>query len=323
MRQKNLFETVPCTLCGSTRHRVIYKADHQREQDKDLAKKFRASGDELLIDQLVQCTTCNLVFINPRLKASLVQKGYEDGSDEVFVSQAGARERTFAKALKHIERFVPRKGALLDIGTAGGSFLAAAKKRGWRVSGCELNAWMVNWGNKHYGLNIQQGTLFEQQYKSSACDLVTLWDVIEHTPDPAAVVRECARILKPSGLLIINYPDIGSWIARLMGRRWLFLTSVHLYYFTRKTMHALLNQAGFEILEIKPHMQQLEMGYLAHRVQQYSPLLSRSAQAVVKALGLQRQHFPYWLGQTFVIARKNFLSATAASVQKAGSPRRQ
>ena len=45
-------------------------------------------------------------------------------------------------------------------------------------------------------------------------DVVTLWDVIEHTPDPRAVLDRCRELLKPGGLLIVNYPDIGSWIAR-------------------------------------------------------------------------------------------------------------
>lgn len=304
MHTKKSFETVPCALCGSRKYRVIYEAQYSKEKDHDLARKFRASGDELLIDQLVQCFNCSLVFINPRLKSSLVTQGYAAGSDEVFVSQAAARERTFSKALKSIECFAPHKGSLLDIGTAGGSFLAAAKRRGWNVAGCELNRWMVRWGNKHYGIKIQQGTVFEQHYKKESFDMVTLWDVIEHTPDPAKVARECNRILKPQGLLVINYPDIESWIARLMGRRWLFLTSVHLYYFTRQTMQKLLDAAGFDVIVVRPHVQELELGYLAQRLHLYSRTLSHILAPFVSALGLQHQPMPYWLGQTFVIARK-------------------
>lgn len=304
MQNKKSFETVVCTICGSGKYSVIYVADYNLEKDKDLAQKFRASGDELLVEQLVKCADCGLVFINPRLKSSLVTKGYEEGSDEVFVSQAPARERTFSKALKRIEKYIPHKGTVLDIGTAGGSFLAAAKKRGWKVSGCELNVWMAKWGNAHYALNIKQGTVFEQHYPAVSFDMVTLWDVIEHTPDPAKVVKECNRILKPRGLLVINYPDIGSWIAKLMGRKWLFLTSVHLYYFTRNTMHDLLERAGFDIFVIKPHIQRLEMGYIAKRMHQYNPFLSQCSMLWVNALKLQHKQIPYWLGQTFLIARK-------------------
>ena len=102
MENKKYFEKVNCTICGSSKYSVIYEADYSLEKDRDLAQKFRASGDELLVDQLVKCADCGLIFINPRLKSSLVTKGYEEGSDEVFVSQASARERTFFKALKRI-----------------------------------------------------------------------------------------------------------------------------------------------------------------------------------------------------------------------------
>lgn len=323
MPDKKLFETVSCTMCGSKHFSVIYKADHGKEQDRDLARKYRASGDELLIDQLVRCLHCNLVFINPRLKSSLVTKGYSEGSDEAFVSQVEARERTFFKALKKIEQYIPQKGSVLDIGTASGSFLAAARKRGWDVHGCELNKWMVHWGNKHYGLSIEQGTVFDQKYRAESFDLVTLWDVIEHTPDPAKVVHECNRILKQHGVLVINYPDIGSWIARLMKRKWLFLTSVHLYYFTQDTMQRLLEQAGFEVVLLRPHIQQLELGYLAQRLRQYSPVLSRIAVLGVKSLGMQHQPTPYWLGQTFVIARKRLAPKKEAIERKFLSPKKR
>jgi hypothetical protein len=59
--------------------------------------------------------------------------------------------------------------------------------------------------------------------------------------------------LKEDGLLVINYPDIGSWIARLMGRSWVFLLDVHLYYFTRATIHKLLDDAGFDVVCMRPH----------------------------------------------------------------------
>ena len=92
---------------------------------------------------------------------------------------------------------------------------------------------------------------------------MTLWDVLEHTPDPKSEVREAHRLLNDEGLLVINYPDIGSWIARVMGRSWVFLLDVHLYYFTRATIRKLLEDAGFEVVRIRPHFQRLALGIRA------------------------------------------------------------
>jgi spermidine synthase len=132
---------------------------------------------------------------------------------------------------------------------------------------------------------------------------VTLWDVIEHTLDPRAMLEHCRGLLKPGGLLVVNYPDIGSWAARLMGRRWLFLTSVHLYYFDRRTMSQMLESTGFRVETVSPHVQRLELDYILFRGSLLSEALSSAARAVARTARLGRRQVPYWLGQTFVVAR--------------------
>lgn len=298
----SLYETVPCNLCGGTSYRTIYPATERPVTN--LTAEFRSSGDEPLKDQLVACRTCGLQFVNPRLRTDLILDGYREGADERFVSQAAARERTFARALKLIETHAPARGRLFDIGTAAGSFLHVAAERGWKVSGCEPNRWLCEWGRRTYGLDIRPGTLFDHRYPERAFDVVTVWDVLEHTSDPMAFLRECHRLLVPRGLIVVNYPDIGSWIARLMGRRWLFLISVHLYYFTRRTAGEALNRAGFEVVQMRPHIQRLELDYVLKRAEPLAGPLARGAGDVMSSLGLSHWQVPYWLGQTLVIARK-------------------
>ena len=121
-------------------------------------------------------------------------EGYAGGSDEQFVSQAAGREITFNKCLDLIERAWKRApGRLLDIGTGGGSFPYIASKRGWQADGCEPNRWLCEWAFKNYGLAIRPGTVFEQRYPSESYDVVTLWDVLEHTPDPKS--RNPSRLI--------------------------------------------------------------------------------------------------------------------------------
>jgi SAM-dependent methyltransferase len=303
-KHEELLEYVRCALCGADDADTIYEAQYDREKDVDLVEKFRASGDELLIDRLVRCRRCGLQYVNPRLRGELILTSYTEGEDATYVSQLAARERTFDAALSEIERLAGGRGRLLDIGTAAGAFVAAAVKRGWDAEGCEPNRWLGEWGSRHYGIRIRQGSIFEQHYTDGTFDVVTLWDVIEHTPDPRAVLDRCRALLKPGGLLIVNYPDIGSWIARALGRRWLFLTSVHLWYFDRATIARLLDAAGFDVRTIRPHYQRLELDYILQRGAILSAALSKIARGVVKPLGIGRAQVPYWLGQTFVAAKR-------------------
>ena len=299
-----LLEHIPCFLCGADDYDVVYEAQYDREKDVDLVRKFRASGDELLIDQLVRCRQCGFQYVNPRLRGDLILGSYAEGEDPTYVSQLSARERTFASALEEIERANGGPGRLLDIGTAAGSFVAAAAARGFDAEGCEPNRWMAEWGSRHYGIRIRQGSVFEQPYAEGSFDVITLWDVIEHTLEPRQMLERCRALLRPGGILVVNYPDIGSWIARALGRRWLFLTSVHLYYFDRATMGKMLHRTGFEVERVRPHFQRLELDYILFRASVLSTALSSAARAAIRPLGLSRVQVPYWLGQTFVLARR-------------------
>ena len=291
-------------MCGAADAETVYEAQHLDGAARDLVRTFRASGDELLVDRLVRCRSCGLQYVSPRPLASDIVDAYSGGDDPAYVSQVAARERTFADAVAHIETILPGRGRILDVGTAAGAFLAAARGRGWHVEGCEPNAWLAEWGSRHYGIAIRTGELFDQSFAPGSFDVVTLWDVIEHTPDPTRVIRTVRDLIRPGGLLIVNYPDIGSWIARALGRRWPFLSSVHLYYFTRETMRRLLERHGFDVIEIRAHFQRLELDYLLSRGAVVSGALSRSSRAVAKGLGLSGRQVPYWIGQTFVAARK-------------------
>jgi SAM-dependent methyltransferase len=299
-----VLEYVNCLLCGSNSYDVIYEAQYENEKDMNPVEKFRASGDELLVDQLVRCQACGFQYVNPRLRSDLILSGYTEGQDPTYVSQIEARERTFTASLDRIERAAGGKGRLLDVGTAAGAFVAAARKRGWDAEGCEPNHWMADWGTRHYGISIRKGDLLQQDYPAASFDVITLWDVIEHTTDPAAVLARCRALLKPGGILVVNYPDIGSWIARVLGRRWLFLTSVHLYYFDRRTITRLLEHSGYRTEAVRPHVQRLELDYILFRGSVLSPKLSCVARAVARTLGIGRAQVPYWLGQTFVLGRK-------------------
>jgi SAM-dependent methyltransferase len=141
-------------------------------------------------------------------------------------------------------------------------------------------------------------------FPDASFDVITLWDVIEHVAQPAEVLATIHGMLKPEGRLLVNYPDYGSWMARLLGRRWPFLLSVHLLYYTRATMTRQLQRAGFTPLRIQPHFQALKLGYILKRMEPYLAL-SRPLRAMVEGIGLGGVPVTYNMGQTLVVARKS------------------
>ena len=298
-------ESVPCAACGSDAYQVVVPSKRVPGRPIDLREVFRSSGDEPLQDQMVRCSGCGLAYVRPRLKWELILEGYRGAVDETFVSQATCRERTFERCLEHIESMgKPAGKRVLDVGAAGGSFLAMARKRGYEPLGCEPSSWMCRFAKEHYGLDLHPGTLFDMPVAEQSVDLLTIFDVIEHTPDPKTVLERARALLKPGGVIALSYPDYGSLAARLMGRRWVFLLTVHLYYFTRKSMADLLRRCGFEVAGFKPYFQTLEMGYVAERAAPYLGPLGGLVTGSVRTLGLGAAPLRYWVGQTLVVARK-------------------
>jgi SAM-dependent methyltransferase len=172
------------------------------------------------------------------------------------------------------------------------------------VTGVEPSRWLAASGRTQYGLDIRQGTLQPGLFPENSFDVITLWDVIEHVAEPAELLSTIHQLLQPGGVLLVNYPDFGSWMARQLGKRWPFLLSVHLLYYTRSTITRQLQKAGFQPVRIRPHFQSLKFGYILKRMEPYVAL-SRPVRALVEGVGLGNLPLTYNMGQTLVVARKS------------------
>jgi hypothetical protein len=75
--------------------------------------------------------------------------------------------------------------------------------------------------------------------------VLTMWDVVEHLPDPREELAAARMLLVPGGRLYLSTIDTGSLVARVLGARWPWLMDMHLVYFDRPTISALLEEAGF------------------------------------------------------------------------------
>lgn len=293
---------VPCNLCGSERFDVVLPA--LEAVDQALSERYRSSSDDICRDQVVRCRDCDLVYINPRPSPESIHQGYAEAVDETYVSQAEGRLHAFRRIARQIARAKdPAGGRLLDVGAAAGFFLVAAREQGWKVEGIELSSWLAAWAKQHSDLTIHTTPLQPGQFPPDHFDVVTLFDVLEHVEDPKAVVRTVREVLKDDGLFVLSYPDWGSIFARVLKRRWWFLLSVHLFYFTRQTIRRLLEQNGFEVISMQRLYPSLQIGYLFERLEVYSPLVGRSLGSIARKLGAADRSIPYYASQTLVFTR--------------------
>ena len=154
----------------------------------------------------------------------------------------------FQQYLDRLEHFRPAKGTLLDVGAATGFFLKLAKARNWNVMGVEPSAHASAQG-RSAGLDIRTGIFVKGLLPPETLDVITLWDVIEHVPEPKALVDAIFDVLKPGGILALNTPDSKSVLARALKARWhLVVPPEHLFLMNSVSLKKIL-EPRFEILE--------------------------------------------------------------------------
>ena len=92
--------------------------------------------------------------------------------------------------------------------------------------------------------------------------VVTAPDVVEHVEDPPALLADAAALLSPGGILLVSTPDVASWPARLLGRRWHYYNPYHLSYFDERSLMRCAAPFGFDLVERAHRGRRRSVGYL-------------------------------------------------------------
>ncbi|MFL2707198.1 MAG: class I SAM-dependent methyltransferase [Gammaproteobacteria bacterium] len=305
----NLAE-VPCAICNSKDYKVIYESRFPEIVDEDfLTSVYSSSSEVVLYERVVKCSNCCFVYTSPRLKNELIHQLYVDGSDEEFTTQDDLRVLTSNRNIKQLMKmgkFSNRShNKLLDIGCGSGTFLRSCRDNGFSGEGIEPSKWLSSYSSTTHGLKVHQGILAENiKNLDDNYDLVSMWDVIEHLSNPSEELKIIRTILNDEGFLILNIPDIDSSIAKLMGRKWPFYLSVHLLYFSKKTIQKLLKQCGFEIVSYARHWQSLKLGYVFSKATGILPFL-KFLSPIFNISFIYNLTFTYWIGQSLILAKKS------------------
>jgi SAM-dependent methyltransferase len=239
-------EYVNCDLCGLDDTQVIFKK-------KD---KLGISDDQF---QVVECRQCGLLYVNPRPTEAEIGKFYPETyswketleADSFLTKWVRRLEKNYRYHLLRNEvskvlRFTDRSpGRVLDIGCGTGDRLDVFRSKGFETFGVETSD-SANYATEHLNLNVLKGDLFSANFSDEFFDLVTLYNVLEHTHSPARVIKEIHRILKKEGFLIIQVPNSNSIQYKIFKKRWAaFDVPRDLYYFGTETLSLLLGKVGF------------------------------------------------------------------------------
>jgi SAM-dependent methyltransferase len=233
----------PCPLCGLRRATT------------------RAGGKASLpAPGPVRCAGCGLVFVDPLPLAALSHSTYGHDYYEPWQGEEELlRIALWRRRLARVAAHAP-VSSLLDIGCGDGLFLAVARQAGWLVEGIEFSPEGARRASVRLGRPVAVGDLSRDRLLAGPFDVVTLWHVLEHLADPAAMLAAARQRLRAGGLLAVAVPNLRNLpmqAAYLLARRRRLplyeagAREPHLSHFSEPTLTRILERAGFASIRIE------------------------------------------------------------------------
>jgi len=251
---------------------------------------------------LSRCPDCGLVYCQPRPDGPTLGRMYDDPDYYTHGYNLGVETQNyFERKQELLEQYdrevevlsgeVGGTGALLELGSAGGFFLEAARRRGWRVKGVELSPPAARYSKEELGLEVWEGLLEDAPFEAQSFDVVVADNVLEHTTDPLQVLKDLGDLLRPGGHALIVVPTYVNSLyfrtilrlqrllpRRLLGPALLKLLKMdedsdggfpyHILEFDRATLLRLTRDAGLEPVRVER-----SVPYPAHLFKQARPTL--------------------------------------------------
>jgi SAM-dependent methyltransferase len=233
-----------------------------------------------------RCDGCGFIFDSPRPSSDEIVAFYSQaGKYDSWLEEEASRERLWKRRLKKLLPYVT-PGILLDIGTGIGQFLHVARPFFREVHGTEVSESAVRVAKEKYGFDILHGAIDELSLAPRSFDNISLFHVLEHVPDPGALIETCRTLLRPQGTLFIAVPnDVLAWTSSIkkFGKQLGFAPfekfspalgiskagssrEIHLSHFTPSVLRQLLETRGFSMVaeSIDPYYVAAGMNLLVH-----------------------------------------------------------
>lgn len=233
-----------CNICKGKEFKTVFKI-----------KEFN-------VLRCLSCDTlCRDIILDKQESKDLYDKDYFcNEQKDYFFENIKLREDAFSRKFSLINSIYPKKGRLLDLGCATGLFLKKTISGGWDAQGVEFSDFAARHAREEGKMNVQSGDLLDMHFPSKHFDVVTVWDMIDHSEYPKETVEEVYRILKPGGIIAMEtFMEDGVifLLANFIYKATFGIVKYpcskghplhHSHYFSRETFQYLLEKSGFEVI---------------------------------------------------------------------------
>ncbi len=240
-----------CIVCGSPTAMFI---------DRIWDERYGCPG----VFSVRQCTSCGQMVTTPRLTEADLPELYSQyyprrnidydslEKESALVGKKYARFKRWLAGTDNQGHYLSQPGQrVLDIGSGSCLSLLELRQLGVEPYGVEADPNVAAIA-QHYGLNVHIGSIHDIPFPGQVFDLITLNQVIEHVPDPAALLRLVRDRLAPDGSIVLSFPNVSSWQRRISGSRWInWHVPYHQHHFNRRSFALLARREGYEAVSVR------------------------------------------------------------------------
>ena len=253
--------------------------------------------------RLVRSNRSGLVRSDPIADTALVCELYAQSSFD-YGEEVPWLKKTYRRYLERVCALGCERGTLLEIGCGNGFFLECALESGFRdVRGIEPSHEAVNKATSTLRERIVRDIMRPGIFEAEQFDVICMFHIFDHIPDPNQLLLECLRILKPGGFVLALNHNVRSWSTRLLGERSPIFDIEHTFLYSPYTMRLIFEANDFKLIEQGSVWNTYSIAYLFHLL----PLPRQLKDIVLRALKAAifgRLPVTLPLGNLYLIARK-------------------
>ncbi|MCX5786818.1 MAG: class I SAM-dependent methyltransferase [Elusimicrobia bacterium] len=292
-----------CPVCDTAGNAAeLYPANFDMEAFNPAVFSARRLPDRVHY-RTVKCNTCGLVRSDPVADTETLSRLYAASTLDYYSEIQNIR-RTYGRYLAKAGKYLSPARSLLEIGCGSGFFLEEAFGRGYtKVRGVEPSAPAAEKAAPSVRSNIRVSVMKPGLFAEGEFDIVCMFQVLDHIPDPGALLDGCLRALRPGGAILVLNHNIDAVSARLMGERSPIVDIEHTFLYGGRTLPRLVESRGFEVKEAGPVFNTYSLNYLT-RLLPLPPALKRAALWALERSGAGRLALRAPLGNIYLIAVK-------------------
>jgi SAM-dependent methyltransferase len=281
LNQRAELHTTRCAICGTLNAASeLYPANFDFEAFSPEVFSARRLPDGIHY-RIVRCDSCGLLRSDPVVGAETLARLYAL-STFTYDDEVAHLKRTYGRYLSEaVAQLEGPRGRLLEIGCGNGFFLEEALDAGFaEVRGIEPSEEAVARASERARPHIVCDTMRPGLFEPGEFDMICIFQVFDHIPDPAELLDECLTILRPGGLILCLNHNSQSISARILGERSPIIDLEHTYLYSPATMRRIFTAHGFDVVSVSGVRNTYSLRYLLQLV----PIPRGIKQRLLKAL---------------------------------------